>query len=62
MQGGGMYIRGSGTQVTISSTNIYQNTATGSVRARLLLETPIQPPIELNLVFSSLSLATMSFL
>ena len=46
MQGGGMLISGSGIQVTISSTNIYQNTATaGSVRARLLLETPIQPPI-----------------
>ena len=42
-QGGGMYITGSSTQVTISNTNIYQNTAS-YVRACLLLETPFQRP------------------
>ena len=39
-----MYIWG-GT-LTVRNTNIYQNTAaTGYVRPRLLLETPIQPPL-----------------
>ena len=43
-QGGGMFISGSSTQVTITNTNIYSNTAP-YVSAHPLLEAPFQPPL-----------------